>query len=159
MSLSYAVSIETAQPRAIAAVRARLSVKRVPAEFATYLDQVYAAARRGEIHVDGQNVFVYHSALSEEVADIAFGVGVAAPFAALGTVEYVKVPSGEVAHTTHRGAYARLGDAHGAVIAWCKAHGHELTGTRWEVYAHQAPGPEQPQTDVYYQISQTTRPL
>jgi hypothetical protein len=72
----------------MAAVRARLPISRVPASFASYLNQVYAASR--------------------------------------------------------------MGDAHAAVIAWCRANGRALTGTRWEIYGHWSDDPARVRTDVFY---------
>ena len=65
------VSLKIAPPRAIAAVRARLPIRRVPAMFAEYLNQVYAAARDGAIQLDGQNIFVYRDVMgAKDEADI-----------------------------------------------------------------------------------------
>jgi effector-binding domain-containing protein len=146
---SYAISLRRAAPRTIAAVRARLAPNQVPVEFTRYLEQVYAARASG-IALDGQNIFVYRDAVGEPGhVDIEFGVGTTAPFAAVGDVRPVELPVGEVAMTTHRGAYAGLGAAHAAVLAWCGAHSRALAGPRWEVYGHWTDG-ELPRTDIYY---------
>jgi effector-binding domain-containing protein len=88
---------------------------------------------------------------------VEFGVGVTAPFAPLGPVRAVPLPVGPVATTTHWGDYAGLGAAHAAVIAWCRAHGHALAGTRWEVYGHWSDDPAARRTDVYHLLDATTR--
>ena len=155
MSDGRPISLQAAVPRAIAAVRVRLPIRSVPAVFANYLNEVYAAARDGTIPLDGQNIFIYRdSGGPDGEVDVEFGVGVRAPFAPSGNVTYVDLPVGEVATTTHWGDYARLGDAHAAVIAWCRSQNRELAGPRWEIYGHwrdDAP----PRTDVYYLL----RPL
>jgi len=133
-------------------VHARLAPDRIPATFATYLDQVYAAARAGAVVVDGQNIFLYRDRPDGEV-DADFGVGVAAPFPAAGPVRYVELPAGRVATATHRGDYRRLRETHAAVIAWCREHGHALAGPHWEVYGHASPDVE-PRTDVYFLLSE-----
>jgi len=146
---NYRVSLQHAAPRTMAAVRARLAPTRVGAEFRRYLDQVYAARASG-VQLDGQNIFVYRDALDEPgQLDVEFGVGITAPITTVGNVRPVELPIGEVATTTHRGSYAGLGEAHAAVIAWCRAHSHALAGPRWEVYGHWTDG-EVPRTDVYY---------
>ena len=148
-STSYAVSLQRAAPRTIAAVRARLAPSRIPLEFKRYLDHVYAARASG-IQLDGQNVFVYRNAVDQPgQLDIEFGVGIRAPFTPVGDVCPVDLPIGEVATTTHRGAYTGLGAAHEAVLAWCKTHSRALAGPRWEVYGHWTEG-EPPRTDIYY---------
>jgi effector-binding domain-containing protein len=150
-SSKYAVSVQRATPRIIAAVHARLPVNAVPSTFRVYLDQVYAAARTGAIHLDGQNIFVYHNVTSQpDDADAAFGVGVTAPFVAVGNVQPTELPVGEVATTTHWGNYAGLRAAHHAVIDWCRNNGRRRTGTRWEVYGHWTDDETRLRTDVFY---------
>jgi hypothetical protein len=147
----YTVSLQTAPSRMIAAVHARVPMGAVATTFRRYLDQVYAAARAGAVHLDGQNVFVYRDVPDQSgQADVAFGVGVTAPFAAVGAVEPTSLPVGEAATTTHWGSYANLGAAHDAVAAWCRAHGRRPSGTRWEVYGHWTDDESQLRTDVFY---------
>ena len=111
------VSLQLAAPRAIAAVRARLPIHRVPASFTAYLNQVYTAARNGAIQLDGQNIFVYHGGASDDEADVDFGVGVRSPFETHGAVTYSELPTGEVAVATHWGDYAaRRGALRGARV-------------------------------------------
>src|SRR4051812_26179519 len=148
---NHPVRVEIAEPRAIAAVRARLPLADVPRRFAEYLDPVYAASRSGAVRLDGQNIFVYHPCAGPDgVIDVEFGVGATAPFSPVGEVRYSALPAGEVAAATHWGDYAGLGDAHGAVIDWCRAHGRELAGPRWEGYGHWSDDPARRRTDVYH---------
>lgn len=147
-----AVSIRQVALRGMAAVHARLMPQRVGAEFSHYLDQVYAAARAGEVAVDGQNIFVYRDG-PDGTVEVDFGVGVDAPFAASGVVRYVELPVGRVATATHIGDYRQLGAVHAAVVAWCRANGHALAGPRWEVYGHWVEGVP-PQTDISYLLAE-----
>jgi effector-binding domain-containing protein len=153
-SNSYSVSLQRAAPRTIAAVRARLAPSRVSAEFKRYLDRVYAARASG-MQLDGQNVFIYRDAEDEPgQLDVDFGVGITAPITPVGDVRPVELPVGEVATTTHRGAYTELGAAHAAVVNWCRAHSRVLAGPRWEVYGHWTES-ELPRTDIYYLLRPT----
>jgi effector-binding domain-containing protein len=155
-STSYPVSVQRAAPRTIAAVRARLVPSRVRSEFKRYLDQVYAARPSG-IQLDGQNIFVYRDAIDQPGhLDIEFGVGITAPLVPVGDVRPVELPIGEVAMTTHRGAYTGLGAAHRAVQTWCRAHSRVPAGPRWEVYGHWIEG-EPPRTDIYYLLQPTAQ--
>lgn len=120
--------------------------------FGKYLNQVYAAAKGGAIHLDGQNVFVYRDGPAGEI-DVEFGVGVTEPFSPEGAVAYSELPVGEVAATTHWGDYTRLGEAHNAVIAWARAQQRKLAGPRWEVYGHWTNDRSQLRTDVYYLLT------
>ena len=148
----HSVSVRTAPARGIAAVHARLAAERVPVTFAGYLDQVYAAARDGAVALDGQNIFLYRDGSDGEV-EVEFGVGVAAPFPAVGPVHYAELPAGPVATATHWGDYGRLGETHAAVVAWCRAHGRALAGPRWEVYGHWTDDETQLRTDVFHLLA------
>ena len=150
--MNYTVSVQQVSPRPIAAVAARMPIGDVPARFASFLNQVYTAARSTALTLDGQNVFVYRGD-SSNLVDVEFGVGVAAPFAPIDRVAYSQVPGGEVATTRHWGAYSGLGDAHAAVHSWCKAHGRSLSQTRWEVYGHWSDDPAKVWTDVYWLLN------
>jgi effector-binding domain-containing protein len=148
------VTVQMASPRDIAAVRARLVLRRVPAVFREYLDQVYAAARAGVVAVDGQNIFVYRGGRApDDEVDVECGVGVHGPFTASGAVVHATLPTGEAATATHWGDYSRLGETHAAVVAWCRDHGRTITGTRWEVYGHWTDDPASVRTDVFYQLT------
>ena len=148
----HTVSVQTASPRGIAAVHARLPAEQIPAAFGAYLDQVYAAGRNGAVTLDGQNIFLYRDGASGQL-DVDFGVGVAAPFPAAGAVRYTELPTGSVATATHVGDYGRLGATHAKVIAWCRSEGRALAGPRWEVYGHWNPN-EEPRTDIYYLLAE-----
>ncbi|MDB4890761.1 MAG: transcription activator effector binding protein [Gemmatimonadetes bacterium] len=152
-SNAYDVTLEQASPRGMATVRARIPAAQVGARFRTYLDQVYAAGRAGTLQLDGQNIFVYRDVDgAPDQLDVEFGVGSAAPFVAVGNVVSGVTPSGEVVTTTHYGDYGALGNAHAALVAWCRAHDLPLAGPRWEVYGHWREGAV-PRTDIYYLVA------
>jgi hypothetical protein len=146
---SYDVREVNAAARPVAGVRAQVPRGRVGQEFGRYLDQVYAAARSGAVHLDGQNVFIYRAATADELT-VDFCVGVTAPFAAVGAVVPLETPHGVAAMTTHWGDYGRLGDANAAILEWCRANGRLRAGPSWEVYGHWHADPARNQTDVYY---------
>ena len=148
-SAGYEVREVMMAPRPVAGVRARVARGRVGQEFGRHLDPVYAAGRAGAVQLDGQNIFIYRSATADELA-VDFCVGATEPFAAVGAVEPLETPQGPAATTTHVGDYARLGEAHAAVLAWCRAHNRALAGPSWEVYGHWNADPAQLRTEVYY---------
>ena len=146
----YNVTVQTVAARPIAAVRARVPSGAVSASFKQYLDQVYAARAAG-IQLDGQNIFVYRAVNEPNgVVDAEFGVGAKEPFTTVGSVVYSHVPSGEAATATHWGDYGKLGDAHEAVVSWCRANGRTLAGTSWEIYGHWTGKHADQRTDVFY---------
>ena len=150
-SQAYNVSLQLAGPRTIAAVHARVPRVAVASTFRRYLDQVYDAARAGAVQLDGQNVFLYRPVADRPTElDVAFGVGVTAPFSAAGAVEPSALPVGEVATTTHWGSYAALGAAHAAIDEWCRRHGRRRAGPSWEVYGHWTDDESRLRTDVFY---------
>jgi effector-binding domain-containing protein len=156
-SNSHPVSLRHATPRTIAAVHARLTPSGVRLEFKRYLDQVYAARASG-MQLDGQNIFIYRDVVDQPgYLDVDFGVGITAPFVPVGDVRPIELPVGEVATTTHRGAYTELGAAHDAVLAWCQSHSRPPAGLRWEVYGHWTEG-ELPRTDIYYLLRPAAAP-
>jgi hypothetical protein len=154
------VSQQTAAPRTIAAVHACVPIAAIPGTFRRYLDQVYAAARAGAVHLDGQNVFVYRDVPGRPTeTDAAFGVGTTAPFVAVGAVEPTLVPAGEVATTTHWGSYAKIGAAHDAIIEWCRMKGRRRAGIGWEVYGHWTDDESRLRTDVFHLLERAESEL
>jgi effector-binding domain-containing protein len=150
----YVVRETLVAARPVAGVRAQVSRGRVGLEFGPYLDQVYAAARAGSVHLDGQNIFIYRSANAEQLT-VDFCVGITAPFAPTGAVVPLETPCGAVAMTTHYGEYGGLGDATDAILAWCRANDRLRAGPSWEVYGHWHADPAQLRTDVYYLLRAT----
>lgn len=156
-SHEYIVSQQLASPRTIAAVNGRVPLGAVSRTFRLYLDQVYAAARTGAIKLDGQNVFLYrHAPGYPSELDVAFGVGVTAPFVAVGAVVPTSLPVGEVATTTHWGNYAGLRRAHDAINEWCRKHGRRRAGASWEVYGHWTEDEAKLRVDVFYLLEPAT---
>ncbi len=148
-SAVYEVREVRVAPRPVAAVRAQVARGRVSKEFGRHLDLVYAAARAGAVHLDGQNVFVYRAATADALT-VDFCVGVTHPFAGAGEVQSFQTPDGAAAMTTHVGDYGRLSEAHAAILGWCRAHGRMAAGPFWEVYGHWHEDPAQLRTEVYY---------
>jgi effector-binding domain-containing protein len=82
--------------------------------------------------------------------DVEVGVLVSGPFRAQGPVILSALPAGEVATTTHRGEYAKLGVTHKAVCEYAEALGRELAGPCWEIYGHPGPDPSETETEVFW---------
>jgi effector-binding domain-containing protein len=148
-SAPYEVHEVHVAARLVAGVRAQVARGRVGKEFGRYLDQVYAAGRAGAVQLDGQNIFIYRTATTDELT-VDFCVGATVPFAAVGLVEALQTPHGVAAMTTHVGDYGRLGEANAAIIAWCRANGRLRAGPSWEVYGHWHDDPARVRTEVYY---------
>jgi effector-binding domain-containing protein len=113
------------------------------------LDEVYAALdaagmRRAQ---RWQNVMLYRDGSPNVEVGVLAPEGLSLP----GRVVVSTLPAGEAAMLVHRGPYDALGDAHGAVSAWCDANGLHRTGVRWEVYGHHEDG-VMPETTIYHEL-------
>ena len=73
------------------------------------------------------------------------------PLSGRGTASVL--PAGTAATTVHRGPFGDVGEAHDAVLGWCTAHGHRLSGTRWEIYGPHDDDPAKQWTEVSWLLS------
>jgi GyrI-like small molecule binding domain len=137
--------------RPVAGLRARVARGQIASEFSTYLDLVYAAARDGEVSLDGQNILICRAADADYLT-VEFCVGVTAPLASIGALVPLVTPSGVTALTTHRDDYRRPPEANAAIREWCHERGRRHAGPSWEVYGHCHADPALLRTDVYYQL-------
>jgi hypothetical protein len=105
---------------------------------------------RGSDLTTGRHVMLYR----DDLPTVEVGAEVGASFASSGRVVPSTLPGGRAAVAVARGAPspASLASAHGAVREWCAAHGHALTGVRWEIYGHwlEDQDPALYETDVYW---------
>jgi effector-binding domain-containing protein len=86
----------------------------------------------------------------DDVPHVEVGVELTRPCPLTGRVVASSLPAGNVAKTVHWGTYDGLGGAHDAVIGWCRAHGRERAGPRWEVYGPHSDDPAEVWTEVSY---------
>jgi effector-binding domain-containing protein len=117
------------------------------------LGEVWQFLRANNIYSTGHNVGIYTiadaSGGADPLMDATFGVEIHEVIPASDRIVAVSTPAGRVASTVHWGDYARLGDAHAAVQAWCRANGHRTT-TCWEVYGDWFDDWSKVRTDVFY---------
>jgi effector-binding domain-containing protein len=146
--LDYEVSVRTTAESATAVVAQATTWEEFPGLWRSVLDEVYTFLRGGGATQSGHNVMLYR----DDVPNVEVGVQVEGTFVSSGRVVPSTLPAGRVATTIHRGPYDGLDAAHRAVRAWCVAHGHELTGTRWEIYGDWRENPEELETEVDYLI-------
>ncbi len=146
--MDYHVDIVEVEPCQLAAVRAHWDRSSLPTLITSSLDQVYAFLATAPQLVRGQNVVVYDTQMNIEA-----GVEATGSFEPAGNVIRTATPSGRAARAMHRGPYNRIGGAHDAVHAWCRAHGHKLTGISWEVYGDWAENESDLTTEVFWQLA------
>jgi effector-binding domain-containing protein len=124
------IRVVTGTVRRTAVVARTTTWDEFPVVWPQLLDEVYRFLGTSEVEQDGHNVMLY---LDDRPA-VEVGVQVDRTFEPTGSVVPSVLPAGPAATMTHRGPYGRLGDAHGAIIRWCRANGREIAGPRWEVY-------------------------
>ena len=146
--MGYEVTLRTTAASPTAVVAQATTWDEFPRVWGLLLDEVYAFVRAGGTTQTGHNVMLY----LDDVPNVEVGVQVAGSFVGSGRVTPSELPAGRVATTVHRGAYDGLGAAHAAVHAWCAAHEHVLTGTRWEIYGDWREDPRELETEVSYLV-------
>ena len=154
--MSYTVSLQQLSSIPLAVIRRTVSAKElsrvVPECCGLVWNAVKTQGARG-----GRHVAVYwDGSIRLEV-----GVELLGSFTDQGDVVHSATPAGWVVSATHFGPYGGLGSAHAAVLDWCKAHGHRLTGPSWEIYGHWETewntDPSKIRTDVFYQVAAVGR--
>ena len=145
--MTYDIRIDTVQPHAIAAVRARWTRETLPSVIRASLDQVYAFLNGQPQLSRGHNIVIYHSR-----SELEAGVQVSAAFEGAGPVQPSATPGGRVARTLHRGPYARIGEANDAIHHWCRENGHKISGLSWEVYGDWAENEADLETEILWQV-------
>ncbi len=55
--------------------------------------------------------------------------------------------------TIHRGSFGDVRAAHEAVVGWRAAHGHRMSGIRWEIYGPNRDNPAAQWTEAYWLLS------
>lgn len=133
----------TERPTAVVAQQTTWS--EFPSLWRDLLEQVYAFLKESDVRQERHNIMLYE----DDVPDVEVGVEVSGRFSPSGRVVPSVLPSGPTAMTVHRGPYEGLDSAHRVVLEWCRANGHGLTGTRWEIYGDWKDDPGELETEVY----------
>ena len=130
------VSVQTVQPRKLAAVRRKVTIGAVGAAWRPALDLVWAFLRtQPGLRTDGHNIFLYHHPAHRDAPmDVDFGVEVTHEFERSGEVYATETPAGEVATALHVGPYDRMKETHDAIHAWASANRRQIADRSWEIY-------------------------
>jgi effector-binding domain-containing protein len=152
----YEVRVSTALPRHLAAVRRTVRPSGIPSVIRGELGRVWQFLRENTVRSIGHNVALYSGKGElgpDRQIDAWFGVEVHEGIPASEHVIATTTPIGPVASAAHWGEYARLGEAHDAVRAWCQANDRRTTGVSWEVYGDWFDDWAKVHTDVYYLLA------
>jgi effector-binding domain-containing protein len=149
--MSHAVVFKRVDSCPLAVVRRRAAQRELSTVVPAACGHVWTALETHHVTGAGRHVALYlDGAINLEV-----GVEIAEAFSGAGDVVRTATPAGPVATATHIGPYDRLGQAHAAILAWCKEHGHVLAGPSWEIYGHWTDDPAQLRTDVFYLLKES----
>jgi len=147
--MSYEVTMTTVETRPTAVVPATTTWQAFPKLWGELSGEVWTCLRAAGITRGCRNIMLYW----DDVPHVEVGVELLVPCPLTGRVIASALPAGQVAMTTHWGAYSRLGEAHRAVTEWCAAQGKPKTGTRWEVYGPHDDDPTKVWTEVYWLLA------
>jgi effector-binding domain-containing protein len=154
------VSVQTVQPRKLAAVRREVAADAVGSAWRPALDKVWEFIRRQPgLRTDGHNIFLYQHPTQAGAAIVCdFGVEVTRTFETAGEVYATETPAGEAAVAVHRGPYNRMNDAYKAIEDWMTANGRESAGYSWEIYGDPTPDPADTETTIMHLLKQRPEP-
>jgi effector-binding domain-containing protein len=150
--MNDAVRIVTVLPTPTAVVAQATNWRDFPQLWGELLAEVWAFLRGSDL-VAGRNIMLY----KDDTPHVEVGAEVNGSFAANGRVVPSSLPAGRAATTVLRGAPSpdTLASAHAAVLDWCRAGGHDLTGVRWEIYGHwlEDQDPALFETEIYWLLA------
>jgi effector-binding domain-containing protein len=153
--MTYVITVDTAPPRILAAVRRRVRPADVSTAFRSALDQVWAYLRSNPgLRNDGHNIFIYHHTGGDPATgiDVDFGVEVTRQFTARGEVGPVTTPAGRAAVTVHRGPYSGLPAAHAAMRRWFSDNGKSIGAWSMEIYGDWQQDESRLETTILYAL-------
>ncbi len=150
--MAYEIRVGSVGPRAIAAVRRRATIPELSTVVPAACGEVWDFIRKAGIPNPGRHIAVYREG-SDGYLEVEIGAVVEGPFTGDGNVSCSTTPAGTVATTVHFGPYDRLGEAHDAILRWCRDNHHEPIGPNWEIYGHWDDDPAKLRTDVFYLLT------
>ena len=134
------------EARPIAVVRRRAMVRELSTVVPAACGEVWELARAHHVVSPGRLVALY----LDETINFEVGVEVGDDFEGVPGLARSETPAGRVATVAHLGPYSGLFEAHQAIRAHCRQHGHTQTVPNWEIYGHWTDDPAQLRTDVFY---------
>jgi effector-binding domain-containing protein len=147
--MPYQIQLANAERIPTAVIRSRVQPKDLSKFVPAACGEVWSFIRAAGFPRPGRHLALYLQGGLVEV-----GAEVSERFVGNDRVQCSQLPSGQVVTTIHLGPYARLGEAHSEIRAWCARHGHRLSGVCWEIYGHWEESwnadPSKIHTDVFH---------
>jgi effector-binding domain-containing protein len=144
--VDYQVCLADVGSRPTAVVAATSTWPQFPRLWGQLLGEVWDSLRAVGIQRGCPNIMLY----LDDVPNVEVGVLFDRPGPLTGRVVSSALPAGTTAMTVHRGPFGEVRAAHDAVVAWCAAHQHQLSGTRWEIYGPHHDDPAQQWVEVHW---------
>jgi effector-binding domain-containing protein len=152
--MDYQVTVETVEPRLIAAARGRARRENLLEVAFPLADKAWEFIREHpEIPQPGINIWLYLPEGTGEEFTVKVGAEVHKTFDSTGPVVCSQTPGGNVVRTLHVGPYSGIPNAHQAIRAWCKEQQFPLAGPNWEVYGHWEEDESRLETEILYLLA------
>jgi effector-binding domain-containing protein len=131
--VAYDVQLKKVARQDAAVVRFKCPAGETPRHLGRAFGEIGAYLHETGVEHEAVRVYARFLSLGPEM-EVEAGFTVPSPIAGRGRVEPGELPGGEVAMTTHVGAYSGLAAAADAVRASVAANGRQQAGDLWEVY-------------------------
>ena len=143
----YEVRVRESEEQPILTRRQKMSVE----EFGAYYGKIFERIAREGLNPDGVTLAIYHDQeFDPACSDIELGVGIREREQADKTL-----PVRTCAVTIHKGAYAGLPDAYGAIVSWIHANGWAIDGAPYEIYRktfREGLPPQEWETEIFFPV-------
>ena len=134
--MDYDVSSKELPAQLALTIRKRVSMATIAPAMGEAFDTIMAHVEAGGAQYAGPPFTLYPGEMAEEL-DVVVCMPVAPGATAGPGVDLEEVPGGTVACTMHKGPYAAVGGAYGAIQAWMAANGHRPGAPPREVYVNE----------------------
>ena len=131
--MDYDVTVKELPARLALTVRRRVSMATIAVAMGEAFGAIMAHAGAGGAQFAGPPFALYPGGMADEY-DMVVCMPVAPGATAGPGVDLEEVPGGTVASTMHKGPYASVGEAYGALQAWMAANGKQPGAPVREVY-------------------------
>jgi effector-binding domain-containing protein len=129
--MSHQIKLTEAKAITTAVIRSQVPVQELARFVPAACGEVWQFIRSAGLRQPGRHVTLYLDGGFVEV-----GAEVSEPFAGNERIRCSELPAGRTVTTVHFGPYQHLKRAHDAIHEWCIRHGHQCSGTSWEIYGH-----------------------
>ena len=152
MSTDTECSIAEVNAIVLAVSEIELAQTDIPAKINRQFDIVYQWIKQAPVQQAGHNYALYDR-FSNHGMRMRTGFPVSDRFTGTDLVSCLELPAMRTAHARHRGSYARLGETHRALNAWCDSRKLQRKPLSWEVYGDWFDDESKLVTDIYIQIA------